>query len=131
MAYQKDEGDEQNKTKKMSIVSRHKVQTLDQILGMIEQDAVINEDKHESQDGSSGDDDDEVNDEDYLDANDMKILRDRILQAIEIFSKWNPNRKKELLMFVLPTVSYKLSFQPSAVMSCTAENSDSRKLLKL
>ena len=97
MAYQKDEGDEQNKTKKMSIVSRHKVQTLDQILGMIEQDAVINEDKHESQDGSSGDDDDEVNDEDYLDANDMKILRDRILQAIEIFSKWNPNRKKELL----------------------------------
>ena len=53
------------------------------------------------------------------------------LKRIQFPHTIRANRKKELLMFVLPTVSYKLSFQPSAVMSCTAENSDSRKLLKL
>ena len=45
------------------------------------------------------DSDDEGNDEDFLDSHDMKVLRERILHAIEIFSKWNPhiNNRKELL----------------------------------
>jgi hypothetical protein len=45
------------------------------------------------------DSDDEGNDEDFLDGHDMKILRARILHAIEMFSKWNPhyNNRKEML----------------------------------
>ena len=89
-------------TKRTTFNTVGKIQTLDQILGMIERDAVINEERFECDSeggkaGSTDEDEDEGADEEYLDAQDMKILRDRIIQAIEIFSKWNPHMKKEIL----------------------------------
>jgi hypothetical protein len=70
---------------------------------MIEADAIINEERFECDSeggkagGGSSDEEDEDAADEYLDALDMKVLRDRILQAIEIFSKWNPHMKKDIL----------------------------------
>lgn len=69
---------------------------------MIEADAIINEERFECDSdagkaGGSSDEEDEDAADEYLDVLDMKVLRDRIYQAIEIFSKWNPHMKKDIL----------------------------------
>lgn len=72
---------------------------------MIQTD-VIHEEQHENDSADGiGDEtrrqrdssDDGGNDDDFLNVQDQRVLRDRILHAIEVFSKWSPNPRKEIL----------------------------------
>ena len=70
------------------------------MLKMIQTD-IIHEDQHEndsadSDDKNRGNSSDE-NEEEFLDPYDQRVLRDRILHAIKVFSKWSPNPKKEIM----------------------------------
>lgn len=61
------------------------------MLSAIHNDVIQEVEEHDSGDSSSDGNADE------LDPYDQRVLKDRVLHAIEVFSKWSPNPRREIL----------------------------------